>query len=231
MKMQLAMVAGALIVTAQVHASLSSFDTGAGLYGDGVGTIDPNWTASLAAGSPNAPGPITGSTYLVPNGTTYNANGGTYALVPGAWAANTLSSSWISYYSPPTLPDENGETIQYQLQFNAASAGLIGIQWWSDNSSTLLVNGIPVGLLNNNTFTTGTSVSGVSLNQGLNTIDVDVFNAPQGQPDWGNPEGVRVEFSGDVSAVPEASTMLAGALMLLPFGMSAVRIMRRKVLA
>jgi hypothetical protein len=198
MKMQLAMVAGALIVTAQVHASLSSFDTGAGLYGDGVGTIDPNWTASLAAGSPNAPGPITGSTYLVPNGTTYNAN---------------------------------GETIQYQLQFNAASAGLIGIQWWSDNSSTLLVNGIPVGLLNNNTFTTGTSVSGVSLNQGLNTIDVDVFNAPQGQPDWGNPEGVRVEFSGDVSAVPEASTMLAGALMLLPFGMSAVRIMRRKVLA
>jgi hypothetical protein len=47
---------------------------------------------------------------------------------------------------------------------------------------------------------------------------------------YGNP---NVDGSATITLapVPEASTMLAGALMLLPLGMSAVRIMRKNVTA
>jgi len=60
-----------------------------------------------------------------------------------------------------------------------------------------------------------------------------VNNLPQGQLTWGNPTGGRVEFNGtdNVSAVPEPSTVISGVLMLLPFGASTLRILRRNRVA
>ena len=69
-----------------------------------------------------------------------------------------------------------------------------------------------------------------AIQQGLNTVDLDVNNLAQGQPAWGNPTGGRVEFSNaseDVSVVPEPTTLIAGALTLLPFAASTLRILRR----
>ena len=47
--------------------------------------------------------------------------------------------------------------------------------------------------------------------------------------------GILTDVTGGASIslapVPEASTMVAGALMLLPFGVSALRIMRKKAIA
>lgn len=43
--------------------------------------------------------------------------------------------------------------------------------------------------------------------------------------------GANAYGNATLTAVPEASTMLAGALMLLPLGVSAVRIMRKNVVA
>jgi len=53
---------------------------------------------------------------------------------------------------------------------------------------------------------------------GKNTLDFVVYNA-------GDPTGLRVEIA---SPVPEPSTVIAGALLLLPFGVSTLRSLRRK---
>jgi hypothetical protein len=137
--------------------------------------------------------------------------------------ANDGVSSWISYYNPPTLPDETGATTQYQLRFSAASAGSVTVRWLSDNSSALYLNGQLVGTRSDATpFSSWNTPITINLAAGLNTIDLDVYNLPQSQPTWGNPTGGRVEFSGSVlvSAVPEPTTVIAGfgALGLLLFG-------------
>jgi len=233
-KIKLAIMAAALMMAAQAYASLniSSMDTGATTVVGG--TVDANWTVSLLSGGPQ-PGPLTGLAYVVPNGSTYSANGGTYALVPGAWLANDSTSSWISYYNLPTLPDETDETMQYQLRFDAAGGGSVNVSFLSDNTGTLIVNGVTIG--NNgsasSTFGDWTTFT-VNLNTGLNTIDLDVNNLPQSaNPTWGNPTGGRLEFSGsvNVSPVPEPATLISGALLLLPFGASTLRILRRKCVA
>lgn len=48
-----------------------------------------------------------------------------------------------------------------------------------------------------------------------------------------NPNGMAVPFSGELkaTAVPEASTALAGLILLLPFGVSTLRILRRNRLS
>jgi hypothetical protein len=114
---QIAVMALALVTAAQAGASMniSALDTGASTINSG--TVDAHWAASLVSTVPpgqEPPGGFpTGSAYVVPNGTTYTANGGTYALVgPGPWVANDNISSWISYYRPPTLPDETADTMQ-----------------------------------------------------------------------------------------------------------------------
>ncbi len=53
-------------------------------------------------------------------------------------------------------------------------------------------------------------------------------DAPNGTPGGGGPGSQNVTFN---DAVPEPTTIIAGVLMLLPFGLSALRIVRRKALA
>jgi hypothetical protein len=234
--LKVVIMVSALFIALQARASfnISALDTGATTIG---GTVDANWTVSLLSGGPG-PGTLTGSAYLVPNGTTYSAAGyPTLPLVgPGPWVANDSTSSWISYYNPPTLPDETGETMQYQLRFIAASPGTATVSWLSDNSSSLYANGSLVGskvMANSgdaSTFESWNTPITFTIQQGINTIDLDVNNLPQGLANGGNdnPTGGRVEFiGGDVSVVPEPSTIISGVLMLLPFGASTLRILRR----
>jgi len=229
--LKLVIMASALGLAAQVHASLnlSSLDTGAGLYGGAPGTIDPNWTISLLSSTGEPPGGYpTGRAYLVPNSLGW-------PLFPaGPWVANDTTSSWITYSNPTqTGGDNTGGTYQYQLRFTSASSGVVGVRWLSDNNSTLIVNGGAVGTRPNpdipdpNNYTPfdgwNTPIA-INIVQGLNTIDLDVYNIPQ---DSGNPTGGRVEFT----AVPEPTTLIAGALLLLPFGATTLRILRRRQVA
>jgi hypothetical protein len=232
-----AAIAGCLIVcaTAQASFNISSLDTGATAIAGG--TIDPNWTVSLLSGG-SQPGPLTGSSYLVPNGTTYNVpeGGPSYQLVgPGPWIADDSTSSWISYYNPPTLPDESGDTMQYQLKFIADYTGALNIRWLSDNTSSIYLNGTLAGQKTdpNSAFSSWSTTSTLSLTSGtLYTVNLDVYNTPQGQPTWDNPTGGRVEFAGGaVSAVPEPTTIISGALLVLPFGASTLRILRKRQVA
>jgi hypothetical protein len=105
------------------------------------------------------------------------------------------------------------------------------VRWLSDNSSTLWLNGTLVGARSEDSpFMSWNSPVTLNLIAGLNTIDLNVYNLPQNQPTWGNPTGGRVEFLGNmnVSAVPEPTTMIAGALVLLPFGASTLRVLRKQ---
>ena len=226
----------ALFVAVQAHASLiSSLDTGAGLYNanTGAAVVDPNWTVSLLSTEPpgqTPPGGIpSGPAYLVPNNIGFPF---------GYWLDNDSTSSWITYSHPPQMDGDNsGSTFQYQLTFTAGSSGAATVRWLSDNDSWLYISG---GNYNNflvgskpgpdfSTFGSWNTPISLSLSAGTRyTVDLDVFNEPQG---YGNPTGGRVEFSGDVSVVPEPTTLIAGALLLLPFGASTLRILRKQRMA
>jgi hypothetical protein len=220
----------ALVIGVQARANIdiSALDTGAGMYSvntlANVPQVDPNWTVSHLSGGP-PPGIVTGSAYLVPNDIGFPF---------GYWTPNNAKSSWITYSTPTQVGGDNsGSTFQYQVQFIAASTGQASVRWLSDNESTLSLNGTVVGTLAANPPGGGASfntwgTTSLSLTAGtLYTVDVDVYNEPQG---YGNPTGARVEFSG-ASVVPEPTTMIAGALLLLPFGPSTLRFVRRNRMA
>lgn len=205
---------------------ISSLDTGAGLYSGNTlanaAVVDPNWTVSLLSSAGEPPGGYpAGSAYLVPNDIGFPF---------GYWLGNTSASSWITYSTPTQLGgDSTGGKYQYQLQFTAANSGTVNVTWLSDNDSWLYING---GKYSDylagskpgpdmSTFSVWNTPISLSLTGGVTyTIDLDVYNEPQGV---GNPTGGRVEFS----AVPEPTTLISGALMLLPFGASTLRILRR----
>jgi hypothetical protein len=85
-------------------------------------------------------------------------------------------------------------------------------------------------------FGAGESVTyTISSSQGnISSLDFDFFSSPGGGAGtWAaaahiqNTVGGVTSDSGWIGAVPEPSTVIAGALLLLPFGASAVRIVRR----
>ena len=226
-KLQLAIIAAALVIAAQANASISisSLNTGAGQYGVNYtppgGFSDPNWTVSLDSSTGTPPGGNpTGTAYLVPNNIGFPF---------GYWIDNDSTSTWITYSSPTqTGGDTTADTFRYEMKFTAAGTGTDYVRWLSDNTSSLFLNNSLIG-----TRTDASNPDGawnlpfaLSLTSGTQyTVDVVVYNEPQGS---GNPTGARVEFTGNVSAVPEPTTMIAGALLLLPFGASTIRILRRK---
>jgi hypothetical protein len=64
------------------------------------------------------------------------------------------------------------------------------------------------------------------------TVEINMWgNSPGNYSLWGAPPQWSPQVDGGtatLTAVPEASTMIAGALLLLPFGASTLRILRRK---
>jgi len=225
-----------MAVQAQASLNISSLDTGSGLYNANNGpdptfaaVVDHNWTVSLLSSTGTPPGGNpTGTAYLVPNNIGFPF---------GYWLPNTPTSSWITYSTPTQLGgDTTADTFQYQLQFTPANSGVVDVSWLSDNTSQLFVNGHSIGTKPNSTvnppdpndystFDSWNTPIGFSVTAGTTyTVDLDVYNIPQ---DSGNPTGANVEFSGNVSVVPEPTTMISGVLLLLPFGASTLRILRR----
>ncbi len=216
-----------------------------GLYNTGVdssGAVLPNGTisdphyilTSIPSGSP---------TDLSQVEIVTSAFG--YPISTGGWLGDDSASAWLTpnpagnpagyrsgaststYYSasdPHT--DLVGQYIYkttFQMGNNAvAISGEIATD---DAITDIYLNGKSLGI----TVADGTSdnswvpftidasdFSNFNLN-GVNTLDFDVYND-------GSITGLRVEWS----PVPEPTTMVAGALLLLPFGMSTLRMLRRK---
>lgn len=148
-------------------------------------------------------------------------------------------SQWISVNSSGGNDGNNVYTYAFTTTFNLsglAGATLSG-SYASDNASTLWLNGhqissIPFGTSPNWSFQNYTSFSDseyLNLN-GQNTLTiVDVngsFSDLYGQP--AGPFGVTTRgLTITGTPVPEPTTMVAGAMLLLPFGMSTLRMLRK----
>ena len=66
-------------------------------------------------------------------------------------------------------------------------------------------------------------------NGAYGVVALNLFNGPYSQQVWSPALNQYVYLNQDMLAVvPEPATMLAGALLLLPFGASTIRILRRK---
>lgn len=83
----------------------------------------------------------------------------------------------------------------------------------------------PFGVPENNLYvTTGTGSLASSLT--FNEIDIQVFN--YSQTEAADSFGVSLGVNEPLNAVPEPTTLISGALMLLPFGSSVARRLRKK---
>lgn len=90
-----------------------------------------------------------------------------------------------------------------------------------------------------NPFITNPGLLFTGPNGALTTLELNLFSngpsspIPNGTYQLYENDGANVYGDANLSLVPvpEASTMLAGALMLLPLGMSAVRIFRKSLVA
>ncbi len=196
---------------------ISALNTGAGMFASNNGAVlvDSNWSVSLLSSIGTPPGGVpNGSAYLVPNNIGFPF---------GYWLDNDAASSWVTYSTPLQVNgDTTADTFQYQTQFTADSSGVVGINWLSDNTSTLYVNGLLAGS-NSGNFGAWGAPTDISVTAGTSyTVDVDVYNLPQSS---GNPTGARVEFSGPVSvSTPDSCATLS----LLGGALASLALLRRR---
>jgi hypothetical protein len=150
------------------------------------------------------------------------------------WLHNDATSKWITYSSPLYTGGDITRSFDYRLTF-WTSGGSDPIRWLSDNSSALYLDkgtanevligtrGMPLDTSDYSPFNSWNIPLMVNLTAGEHTLDLIILNIGQ---DSSNPTGARVEFS--APSVPEASTFISGVLLLLPFGASAMRILRKR---
>lgn len=165
----------------------------------------------------------------------YHYNGGSQA-----WVTPPANSSWIGPTSEVThYPDAPIGEYTYTIQFNYIGSGAADLRlsgvWASDNDSSIWVNGNYTGYHKESwpAFLNLTPFSVTGFVEGLNTIQFKVRNIYS--PVLVNPSGLLVSFnapnipgtSGE-TPVPEPSTLIAGALLTLPFGFSGLQRLRRR---
>ena len=217
---------GAIFGTASIGQSVqaSLANTGA----DVVNGMDQNWSVTSSAYT----GPA--AFLAVPN----NPNNEWPFSPAGPWVADDSTSSWITYSSPLNL-NAPAETYTYTENFCLASAETLEVRFLSDNESSLyLVDGNQQIFIackgpayDTSTFSMWSSYYDLNLGPGNYSFEINVVNDP-----WSglNPTGVRFEESQvaasaqALSAVPEPTTVLAGALMLFPLGIGLLRGMRKE---
>lgn len=148
------------------------------------------------------------------------------------WLGDSTISAWIGLGSNA----KNGTYI-YETTFDLTglipSTASISGRWSTDNDGIkILLNGVDTGApaTSFTQFSAGYATFTISsgFQPGVNTLAFWVNNGNADYPN-GSPTGVRVEMHGTAAPVPEPTTVIAGALLLLPFGVSTMRILRRKV--
>ena len=150
-------------------------------------------------------------------------------VASGTWAANQATGQWITPVDPSTGTSSQNVGL-YTYTRTIDGIGSLSGEFASDNGGELLVNGVVAvqtpGWENTTSgdYESFTSFSGISLSQAVNTIEFEVYN-----PSWPyyNPTGLIVAGTANVTPVPEPTTIVAGAMLLLPFGASTLRMFRK----
>ena len=183
------------------------------------GGQDLNWTVS----SPYYTGP---AAYLAAP-----ANAWPFSTGGGPWVADDNTSSWITYSTPLDM-NAPATTYTYRETFTLASAETLAFRFLSDNESTVfLLQGAQQTQIGQNgpaydtsTFSMWSPYQTLNLGSGTYGFEVQVVNDP-----WSgaNPTGFRFEEYQVVSPVPEPTSIVAGALMLIPLGLGFLRAIRK----
>jgi hypothetical protein len=191
-----------LVVTPAAGSLVSAFNGGvyAGIYNE---TVDGVFTHSFCID-------VAHDVYVgeVFNDYSYSALASAPATPAGPMGAATainIEKLWAQYY---TAAQADGSGVM-------AAALQLAI-WEIEGGGQLLGNGNPgytVTASGNNSVTTETATMLTALTGLTAEADLVAIVSPDGQS--------------YVVAVPEPTTMLAGALLLLPFGASTLRILRK----
>jgi hypothetical protein len=116
-----------------------------------------------------------------------------------------------------------GDTLVFVLQVLIPPNGDV----YSDPSMNAPFDGTPTG--HNHIYSVAYDASSDLLDPSVPSGTYVAFEdeAASLPPDWNYADDTFVFTDTSVTAVPEATTMIAGALLLLPFGLSTLRILRK----
>jgi hypothetical protein len=224
MKIRIVLVAGLALVGAAVHADAASLNN-TGLNPT-LGGVDPYWT-------------LAGTTSSAPTGVhTYDSiSNGTFPQPP--YIANSTTSGWatpLPAASPYPYDGAGGPgaTYTFQTTFYTNTAALDSFtgQYAADNEvvliklngATLYSNTPNVNATEYSYWTGFGAAPGVGFVNGLNTLQITVYNAPY-TADYGNPIGLDVQFLTQNIGVPEPA---AWALMLAGVGFAGAALRRAR---
>jgi hypothetical protein len=213
-KLQLVIMAATLASAVQSNASMVNWvdwsGTASGTMTVGATTVG----VTLSSSNPSEPwGLTTGDTYYSSYADTYDHLNPTDTIQvnnPSTFTI-TFDKPVVDLYMALVSIGQNGDPITYGFQNSGFSVVSSGPNQWGYGSYSLSDNSL-----------IGTEYNGVLSFTG--TYSSLTFTT--------SPNEFWHGFNfGAVSAVPEPTTMIAGALLLLPFGASTIRILRRKSVA
>jgi hypothetical protein len=199
----------------------------------GGGSTDPHYTLIS--------GPTSFSGTTPPSPLIYPLSPVVSSPINPSWALNNTVSQWISPIAdanPLTFQYPESNTLPYTYRTTFDLTGFIPTSvvitgmWMSDNQGVdILLNGVSTGISHfpadgNPALNTFQEWSNFTISSGfvpgMNTLAFEVLNFDI-PGTFGNPSGLRVELSGDATAIPEPSTML-----LLATGLVGLAGFRRK---
>jgi len=215
---------GALLVSASVaKASIVQVGTGLNASGDLIssGATEQSYNVTYYAGVAGVVTPGAGV-----------SESAIAAVEAGSYVGNVTMGPALGQWITPLDPSTGQPSQQVGLWTyteTIVGKGSMSGSFASDNGSELLVNGNVV--LQSPSWEYGPYGDyqsllpfSAALPNAVNTIEWEVYNPP-----WStfNPTSLIVVGTATVSAVPEPTTIISGVLMLLPFGASTLRILRR----
>ena len=200
-KLLLAMVAVGLAGAMSANATLITFDD---LTDNGTGTPIANGYAGL-----------NWDNFYVLNAPAYDLN-------PSGYLAGMVSANNVAYNAFAN------EAIISDSLFTLSSGYLTGA--WNNNLQVEIKGYNGATLLYDNTYTlSSTAPTLINFNYvGVDQVTFDSFGGTQNPNYQGNgTHFVMDNLTINAMPVPEASTMIAGMLLLLPLGASALRVLRK----
>jgi len=194
---------------AQADVITGLFDTGLG-----AGAVDPNYVLLSAPA-----GVTTGPTIL--------------NSIPAAWFDPTsVAANWIGVndddafnFTPPNGNTDPAGLYVYRLTFSLAglnpSSALITGRLAVDNSATIFLNGIDMGLISQDSGVLGGFSLASGFVSGQNQLDFHVTNFPQ---EFGNPTGLIVSgLSGTADPTNPANVPEPTTIALVAIGLAFCR--------
>jgi hypothetical protein len=229
-----------------MSANASITYSGTALQGLDYSADLPGATASYVAGTPdyaylytpdsgitvnNGGGEVARVGVTGPFGTlnNFSASYSLYTLITGPVGPGGNAPYWVIFVRPTGDSHPNDDLAIIQLSTGPTLNGASTIHAYGPGFSSL------TGNLSTTTWgDTLTTLDGITYN-GVAFGDMTVESARVEIGEWDNgsdviPATANID-SITISSVPEPTTMIAGALLLLPFGASTIRILRRNRMA